>query len=112
MKRAAKYSSRPLAHYIVSHKFYVLHFNSSVAYCISQRYHLDPMEAQWVFIKEGRNHTLARKLTAGIMSDVRAGKTELLQEFEATVNVQRLLNDGGKEWFRHMNLQVTFCHDI
>ncbi|KAG6888629.1 hypothetical protein C0995_006873 [Termitomyces sp. Mi166 len=83
-KRAAKHSSRPVVHYI--------------------HHHLDPMEAQWVTIKEGRNHTLARKLTAGVMSTVRAGKTEPLQEFEATLNIQRLLDDGGAEWFHHMSL--------
>ncbi|KAG6812127.1 hypothetical protein H0H92_004241 [Tricholoma furcatifolium] len=36
------------------------------------------------------------------MSDVRNGKTERLQEFEALVNIQHLLDDGGKDWFHHM----------
>ncbi|KAG6849627.1 hypothetical protein H0H93_006836 [Arthromyces matolae] len=37
------------------------------------------------------------------MSLVKAGKTDPLQEFEAMVNVQHLLDDGGKHWFEHIN---------
>ncbi|KAG5716141.1 Steroid 17-alpha-hydroxylase/17,20 lyase [Termitomyces sp. T112] len=83
-KRAARHSSRPAVYYI--------------------RHHVDPMQALWPTIEEGRDHTLARKLTTGVMSTVRAGKTEPLQEFEAILNLQRLLDDGGTEWFRYMNL--------
>ncbi|KAG6899236.1 hypothetical protein C0993_012025, partial [Termitomyces sp. T159_Od127] len=36
------------------------------------------------------------------MSVVRAGKTELLQEFGAMLNVQHLLDDGGKNWLHHI----------
>ncbi|KAG6888628.1 hypothetical protein C0995_006872 [Termitomyces sp. Mi166 len=83
-KRAAKYSSRPIWYY--------------------NRSHVDPNEAHWASIKEGQNHSIGRKLATGIMSTVRAGKTEPLQEFEATLNIQRLLGDEGTEWFHHMSL--------
>ncbi|KAG6902058.1 hypothetical protein C0995_005115 [Termitomyces sp. Mi166 len=82
-KHAAKHSSRPVVHYI--------------------RYHVDPVDAYWLVSKGGQNHTIARKLATGVMSTVRAGKTEPLQQFEAILNIQRLLDDGGKEWFHHMN---------
>ncbi|KAG6864757.1 hypothetical protein C0991_007316 [Blastosporella zonata] len=36
------------------------------------------------------------------MSGVRAGKTEPLQEFEALLNIDHLLADGGKDWYDHM----------
>ncbi|KAG6919126.1 hypothetical protein DXG01_008933 [Tephrocybe rancida] len=45
---------------------------------------------------------VGRKLTVGVMSSVRVGKTEPLHEFEALLNVQKLLDDGGKDWFHHM----------
>ncbi|KAG6888602.1 hypothetical protein C0995_007031 [Termitomyces sp. Mi166 len=86
-KHAAKHSSRPVVHYI--------------------RHHVDPIETYWFTSKEGRNHTIGRKLSVGVMSTVRAGKTEPLQEFEATLNIQRLLDDGGKEWFHHLSLTVA-----
>ncbi|KNZ81601.1 Cytochrome P450 2B11 [Termitomyces sp. J132] len=82
-KRAAKYSSRPVVHYI--------------------RYHVDPVDAYWLVSQGGQNHAIARKLSHGIMSNVRAGKTDSLHEFEAALNIQKLLDDGGKEWFNHMN---------
>ncbi|KAG6907957.1 hypothetical protein DXG01_006745 [Tephrocybe rancida] len=36
------------------------------------------------------------------MSAVRSGKTQLLQEFEAKLNIQKLLDDGGRGWYHHM----------
>ncbi|KAG6860919.1 hypothetical protein C0995_006043, partial [Termitomyces sp. Mi166 len=36
------------------------------------------------------------------MSVVRAGRTEPLQELEAVLNVQHLLDDGGKNWLHHI----------
>jgi len=41
------------------------------------------------------------------MSAVRAGQTEPLQRFESLLNMVNLLNDGGKNWFRHMNRCVA-----
>lgn len=46
---------------------------------------------------------MGRKLTAGLMSAVRAGKTEPLQEYEAMVTVVNLLENGGKNWYQDMN---------
>ncbi len=37
------------------------------------------------------------------MSSVRAGLTEPLQEFESLLSLQALLDDGGKDWYRHLN---------
>ncbi|KAG6809720.1 hypothetical protein H0H92_014994 [Tricholoma furcatifolium] len=81
-KHSAKHSSRPVVPYV--------------------RYHVDPDQNYWGAIADGEKHSMARKLSAGVMSAVRAGKTERLQEFEALVNIQNLLDDGGKEWFHHM----------
>ncbi|KAG6860803.1 hypothetical protein C0995_007513 [Termitomyces sp. Mi166 len=36
------------------------------------------------------------------MSVIRAGKSEPLQEYEAVLNVQYLLDDGGKNWYHHI----------
>ncbi|KAG6887763.1 hypothetical protein C0992_010833 [Termitomyces sp. T32_za158] len=80
-KHAAKHSSRPIIYYI--------------------RNHLDPTESYWSHSAEGPTVSLGRRLSMGIMSSVRAGKTESLQEFEAMLNVQKLLDDGGKDWFHH-----------
>ncbi|KAG6877676.1 hypothetical protein C0992_009501 [Termitomyces sp. T32_za158] len=80
-KHAAKHSSRPIIYYI--------------------RYHLDPTESNWSHSAEGPTVSLGRRLSTGIMSSVRAGKTEPLQEFEALLNVQKLLDDGGKDWFHY-----------
>ncbi|KAG6829536.1 hypothetical protein H0H92_004273 [Tricholoma furcatifolium] len=82
-KHSAKHSSRPVVPYV--------------------RYHIDPTKAYWGVCEQGESHTIGRKLTAGLMSTVRAGKTELLQEFEAILNIQNLLDDGGKDWFHHMD---------
>ncbi|KAG6822458.1 hypothetical protein H0H92_013815, partial [Tricholoma furcatifolium] len=87
-KHSIKHSSRPAFYYMLRH--------------------VDPEDHFWAFSKDGsRSHFLGRKLTAEIMSDVRAGKTELLQEFESLLNVQLLLNEGGMNWFRHMERYVT-----
>ncbi|KAG5732267.1 Cytochrome P450 2B19 [Termitomyces sp. T112] len=83
-KRAVKHSSRPVWYY--------------------SRTHLDPIGAHWAASEEGQNQILGRKLSVGIMSTVRAGKTEPLQEFEAISNIQRLLDDGGADWFHYMNV--------
>ncbi|KAF7372763.1 Cytochrome P450 2B11 [Mycena sanguinolenta] len=82
-KRSAKFSSRPTIPYV--------------------RYHVDPAEVYWVFSKQNETHFIARKLTAGVMAGVRAGETERLQQFEALLNVTHLLDDGGKNWFDHIN---------
>ncbi|KAG6826514.1 hypothetical protein H0H92_015526 [Tricholoma furcatifolium] len=81
-KHSAKHSSRPVVPYI--------------------RYHVDPAQNYWGALEDGEKHSTARKLSAGVMSAVRAGKTEQLQEFEALLNVQNLLDDGGKDWYHHM----------
>ncbi|KAG5340721.1 hypothetical protein C0989_000498 [Termitomyces sp. Mn162] len=81
-KRSAKYSSRPVIPYF--------------------RKHVDPETDIWIFADEGEHHSRGRKLTTAIMSLVRAGKTEPLQEYEATLNIQHLLDDRGKDWFHHM----------
>ncbi|KAG6827374.1 hypothetical protein H0H93_015651 [Arthromyces matolae] len=82
-RQGAKHSSRPVIHYF--------------------RKYVDPECDNWALIEDGPTFTIGRKLTVGIMSLVRAGKTEPLQEFEAMVNIQHLLDDGGKNWFDHMN---------
>ncbi|KAG6819823.1 hypothetical protein H0H93_008233 [Arthromyces matolae] len=84
-KQAAKHSARPVYHYF--------------------RTHVDPSHEYWALHPESESSDLARKLTMGVMSLVRAGKTEPLQEFEALINIQLLLDDGGKDWFEHMNRQ-------
>ncbi|KAG6865598.1 hypothetical protein C0991_001022 [Blastosporella zonata] len=81
-KHSTKHSSRPVVPYV--------------------RYHVDPDKVYWGTFEEGETHAIGRKLTTGIMSAVRAGKTEQLQEFEALLNIQKLLDDGGKEWFHHI----------
>ncbi|KAG6899856.1 hypothetical protein C0993_006200 [Termitomyces sp. T159_Od127] len=81
-KHSAKHSSRPVVHYI--------------------RNHVDPVDAYWLVSKGGKNHTIARKLAARLMSTVKAGETEPLHEFEATLNVRRLLDNGGQQWYNHM----------
>ncbi|KAF7372910.1 Cytochrome P450 2B19 [Mycena sanguinolenta] len=37
------------------------------------------------------------------MAGVRAGETEPIQQFEALLNVNHLLDDEGKNWFHHMD---------
>ncbi|KAG6909891.1 hypothetical protein DXG01_014705 [Tephrocybe rancida] len=86
-KHSAKHSSRPVVPYV--------------------RHHIDPTKAYWGVCEQGETHTIGRKLTAGLMSTVRAGKTEPLQEFEAVLNIQNLLDDGGKDWFHHMDRYVA-----
>ncbi|KNZ78883.1 Steroid 17-alpha-hydroxylase/17,20 lyase [Termitomyces sp. J132] len=86
-KRSAKYSSRPVIPYF--------------------RKHVDPESDIWIFADEGEHHSRGRKLTTAIMSLVRAGKTEPLQEYEATLNIQHLLDDRGKDWFHHMKRVVS-----
>ncbi|KNZ76276.1 Steroid 17-alpha-hydroxylase/17,20 lyase [Termitomyces sp. J132] len=85
-KRSAKNSSRPVLPYI--------------------RKHIDPNNDFWALSEECEPHSLGRKLTAKIMSLVRAGKTEPLHAYEAVLNIQHLLDDGGKDWFHHMERVV------
>ncbi|KAG6901702.1 hypothetical protein C0995_009032 [Termitomyces sp. Mi166 len=69
----------------------------------NKRNHVDPTNDLWVLSEDRcEAHSIGRKLTMNVMSVVRSGKTELLQEFEAVLNVQHLLNDGGKNWFHHL----------
>ncbi|KAG6875366.1 hypothetical protein C0993_009553, partial [Termitomyces sp. T159_Od127] len=81
-KHAAKHSSRPVMYYL--------------------RHHVDPTETYWSHSADGPTVSLGRRLGAGVMARVRVGATEPLQAFEALLNVQKLLDDGGREWFRHM----------
>ncbi|KAH0589267.1 hypothetical protein H2248_005029 [Termitomyces sp. 'cryptogamus'] len=81
-KHSAKHSSRPVLPYV--------------------RKYVDPENDFWALGEECESHSLGRKLTTGIMSLVRVGKTEPLQEYEAALNVQHLLGDGGKDWFHHI----------
>ncbi|KAG6860917.1 hypothetical protein C0995_006041 [Termitomyces sp. Mi166 len=82
-KHSAKHSSRPKLHYF--------------------RKHIDPMNDLWG-LGEDRSevYSIGRRLMNNTMSVVRAGKTERHQEFEAILNVQHLLDDGGKNWFHHI----------
>ncbi|KAJ6467355.1 cytochrome P450 [Mycena sanguinolenta] len=82
-KRSAKFSSRPTFPYL--------------------HHHVDPAQINWVLTKQNESHFIARRLTAGLMAAVRAGETEPLQQFEALLNVTHLLDDGGKNWFHHMD---------
>ncbi|KAG6919128.1 hypothetical protein DXG01_008935 [Tephrocybe rancida] len=81
-KRSIKYSSRPVVPYI--------------------RRHVDPEKIYWATHEESETQAIGRKLTVGVMSSVRAGKTEPLHEFEALLNIQKLLDDSGEDWFHHM----------
>ncbi|KAF7372766.1 Cytochrome P450 2B19 [Mycena sanguinolenta] len=82
-KRSTKFSSRPTFHYV--------------------RYYVDPAQVYWASSKQNETHFIGRKLTTGLMAAVRAGETEPLQQFEALLNVTHLLNDGGKNWFDHID---------
>ncbi|KAF7372764.1 Steroid 17-alpha-hydroxylase/17,20 lyase [Mycena sanguinolenta] len=82
-KRSTKFSSRPTIPYV--------------------GYHVDPAQVYWALGKQNETHFIARKLTTGLMAAVRAGETEPLQQFEALLNVTHLLNDGGKNWFDHID---------
>ncbi|KAJ7628952.1 cytochrome P450 [Roridomyces roridus] len=79
-KRSAHFSARPLVPYSL---------------------HYDPAQMYWIAVS-GQTHFIARKLSAGIMSGVRAGDTELLQQFEALISVKRLLENRGDHWFHEM----------
>ncbi|KAG6871672.1 hypothetical protein C0995_001599 [Termitomyces sp. Mi166 len=71
------------------------------------RKYVDPENVFWAFSEECESHSLGRKLTTRIMSLVRAGKTDPLHEYESTLNIQHLLDDGGKDWFHHMERVVS-----
>ncbi len=64
----------------------------------SQENYVDPNKIYWVFHDQTPTFHVARKLTAGVMSSVRAGLTEPLHHFESLRSIQLLLNDGGKDW--------------
>ncbi|KAJ6490088.1 cytochrome P450 [Mycena sanguinolenta] len=81
-KRSAKFSSRPNIPY--------------------NRY-VDPAQVYWALTKQNESHFIARRLATGLMAAVRAGETDPLQQFEALLNVTHLLDDGGKNWFHHMD---------
>lgn len=68
-----------------------------------QRHHVDPAQEWWSLYEQNESHLIGRKLTAGLMATVRAGQTEPLQEFEAMLTIKSLLDDGGKDWFNHMD---------
>ncbi|KAG6806171.1 hypothetical protein H0H92_012426, partial [Tricholoma furcatifolium] len=58
---------------------------------------VDPDEDYWSLSQEGEAVNTGRRLILnGIMNGVRAGETEPLQEFEAKLNIQLLLEDGGE----------------
>ncbi|KAF7372925.1 Steroid 17-alpha-hydroxylase/17,20 lyase [Mycena sanguinolenta] len=83
VKRSTKFSSRPTIPYL--------------------HYYVDPAQVYWAFSKQNQTHFIGRRLTAGLMAGVRAGETEPLQQFEALLNVNHLLDDEGKNWFHHMD---------
>ncbi|KAG5353610.1 hypothetical protein C0989_004718 [Termitomyces sp. Mn162] len=70
--------------------------------------HVDPEKNFWGLNDSDEEAHLGRKLTARIMSLVRTGKSDPLQEYEAILNIQHLLDDGGKDWFRHIERYDTF----
>ncbi|KAJ7628992.1 cytochrome P450 [Roridomyces roridus] len=78
-KRSIKFSSRPVAPY-------------SLLY--------DPEQQNWPVLPTGQTHFIGRKLSAGVMAGVRAGETELLQQFDALLCANRLLD--GKNWFHEL----------
>ncbi|KAF7346656.1 Steroid 17-alpha-hydroxylase/17,20 lyase [Mycena sanguinolenta] len=82
-KRSTKFSSRPTIPYL--------------------HYHVDPAQVYWAFNKQNETYFIGRKLTTGLMAAVRAGETEPLQQFEALLNVNHLLDDGGKDWYHHID---------
>ncbi|KAF7372796.1 Steroid 17-alpha-hydroxylase/17,20 lyase [Mycena sanguinolenta] len=82
-KRSSKFSSRPTIPYV--------------------RSYVDPAQVYWALSKQNENHFNARRLTTGLMAGVRAGETEPLQQLEALLNVTHLLDDGGKNWFHHID---------
>jgi hypothetical protein len=81
-KRSTKFSSRPTVPYI--------------------RDHVDPAQVYWVHSKQNETQFIGRRLTVGVMAAVKAGETEPLQRFETLLTVTHLLDDGGKNWFHHM----------
>ncbi|KAF7372769.1 Cytochrome P450 2B11 [Mycena sanguinolenta] len=82
-KRSTKFSARPISPYV--------------------RYHVDPAQVYWGLGNQDETHFIGRKLTAGLMAGVRAGKTDPLQQFEVLLNITHLLDDGGENWFHHMD---------
>ncbi len=69
----------------------------------SQDNYIDPDESYWAFHNETPAFHVGRKLTAGVMSSVRAGLTEPLQRCESLRSIQSLLRDGGKDWLGHIS---------
>ncbi|KAF7372780.1 Steroid 17-alpha-hydroxylase/17,20 lyase [Mycena sanguinolenta] len=82
-KRSTKFSSRPIIPYVCSY--------------------VDPAQVYWALSKQNETYLIGRRLTAGLMAAVRAGETEPLQQFEALLNVTHLLDDGGKDWYHHID---------
>ncbi|KAG6848929.1 hypothetical protein H0H93_012700 [Arthromyces matolae] len=83
-------------------KHSIKHSSRATPYYFST--HVDSMHILWALRKEV---TVPRKLATGVMSSVRIGRTELLQEFEALVNVKHLLDDSGENWYHHMERVAT-----
>ncbi|KAJ7613147.1 cytochrome P450 [Roridomyces roridus] len=79
-KRSAKFSSRQATPY-------------------SRCY--DPDQNHWP-VHSGKSHFIGRKLSASIMTGVRAGETEPLQQFEALISATRILDDRGSSWFHEV----------
>lgn len=96
-----KYSARPKVYYIVSQKICrtILTFVNAT----SQDNYLDPDESYWAFHNQTPAFHVGRKLTAGVMSSVRAGLTEPLQHCESLRSIQLLLKDGDKDWLGHIS---------
>ncbi|KAG6902069.1 hypothetical protein C0995_004767 [Termitomyces sp. Mi166 len=99
-KHSAKHSSRPVVPYVI-------YLAGIFVNRWLQHHYIDPGKIYWGFCEQGETHSMGRKLTAGLMSGVRAGKTEPLQQFEAYLNIQNLLDDGGKDWWHHIDRHAS-----
>ena len=104
-KRSVKFSARPKTYYIVRRspppKLHRLPLQLT-----SQDTYIDPDKIYWGFHDQTPAFHIARKLTAGVMSSVRAGLTEPLQHVESLRSIQLLLSDGGKNWLAHIKRYV------
>lgn len=78
------------------------HVTRICSYHSAQERYLDPNKSYWAALANKETWSIARKLTAGVMSSVRAGLTEPLQRFETMLTIQHILDDGS-QWYRHTN---------
>ena len=70
---------------------------------IDQRKHVNSLNYMWALAPDNSElWSVGRKLATNVMATVRAGKTEPLQQLEAVLNIQHLLDDGGRNWFNHI----------